>query len=321
LNGDWALARARALAKSLLSKGTAPEEVVRAAYRQVLGHDPSPTALRDAVQFLERQAADVKPRRPQLDNFARRKGVQLGKANELLRLDNAKTLPDADFTIEAFVQLRSMYESAEVRTIVSQWSADTRQPGWSLGITSKKSAYKPLNLILQMTGDASKGGQPYEVVASNLHLEVGKPYYVAASVRIADTTANGITFYAKSLEGDQPLRTARVAHRVDGHYRGRYPLILGGRAGTKRHRWDGLVGELRLTASALKQDELLIREQKRVPPGVVGWWKFSDPMTAGRDSSPRGNDLALAGSNDPLVVALTDLCHVLMNSNEFLFCD
>ena len=40
------------------------------------------------------------------------------------------------------------------------------------------------------------------------------------------------------------------------------------------------------------------------------------------DASPRGNHLRLAGqASSPEAIALTDLCHVLMNSNEFLYVD
>ena len=49
--------------------------------------------------------------------------------------------------------LKSLYPDASVRTIVSQWDGDTQHPGWSLGVTSTKSAYKPRNLILQIVGE------------------------------------------------------------------------------------------------------------------------------------------------------------------------
>ena len=322
LNGPWALDRASALARRVHTRHKDLTSAISAVYRQVLGREPTSDEVVDARQFVESQAAGAPSRRPKLDKLAERKGVALGKSNDLLRLDNTKALPDADFTIEAFVQLRSMYESAEVRTIVSQWNSNTKQPGWSLGVTSKKSRYKPLNLILQLTGDPAKGGKPYEVVASDLRLELNKPYYVAASVRIADTTRNGITFYAKSLVGDQPLQTARVAHRVDSSYRGTFPLVLGGRAGSTGHRWDGVVGEVRLTASSLAEQQLLINRGQRNPQGIVGWWKFANADSVFEDSSPRGNNLVMQGSGgSPRVVGLTDLCHVLLNSSEFVFID
>ena len=67
-----------------------------------------------------------------------------GKVNRL-HLGNRDSLPDGDFTIEAIVQLRSLYEDASVRTIAAQWDGNTRHAGWSLGVTSTKSKYRPRN--------------------------------------------------------------------------------------------------------------------------------------------------------------------------------
>ena len=62
-------------------------------------------------------------------------------------------LPVGTFTIEAFVLLRSVYDDGTVRTIAAHWSGDKKKPGWSFGVTSQKSAYKPHALVLQFFGD------------------------------------------------------------------------------------------------------------------------------------------------------------------------
>src|SRR5690606_17501100 len=124
----------------------------------------------------------------------------------------------------------SMFEDAAVRTIASQWNSNNRHRGWSLGVTSAKSAYKPRNLILQFVGDNAKGELGYEVVASNLHLELKQTYYVAASVNIADPTEAGITFYVRNL--DQPeseMQIARVKHEIVANIQSNSDLVLGGR--------------------------------------------------------------------------------------------
>jgi hypothetical protein len=105
------------------------------------------------------------------------------------------------------VLLRSFYKDSKVRTIVSQWDGNNSEPGWSLGVTSERSKYKPGNLILQLTGDPSKGGGGYEVIASDLRLELDRPYYVAASVRFAgrrdgDEGENAVTFHMKDQDGN-----------------------------------------------------------------------------------------------------------------------
>ena len=158
--------------------------------------------------------------------------------------------------------LKSLYPDATVRTIVSHWNSDNKSPGWSFGVTSTRSKYQPRNLILQMVGGFADGKQrQYEVIASNLRPQLNKPYYVAVSVRVKDRSKTGITFYMKDLSSkDTPLQTAQVEHQVSGNYRANLPIVIGGRHRQTRHRWDGLIDELRISSKALKADELLINQ-------------------------------------------------------------
>lgn len=220
--------------------------------------------------------------------------------------------------------LRSLYPDATVRTIAAQWDSDTLHPGWSFGVTSEKSKYEPRNLILQLVGNPAKGGAGYEVVASDLRPELDKPYYVAASVKIGDTSPKGITFYMKDLSReDAPLQVAQVEHKVDGHYKSSDALTLGGRDRTNRHFWDGLIDDFRLSAAALGPDELLVGDSE-TNDAAVGYWQFEKERFF-HDASGNENNLQAAivssGSDDPRTAALVDFCHVLLNSNEFLYVD
>jgi hypothetical protein len=235
---------------------------------------------------------------------------------------DSPSLPSGDFTVEAFVLLRSLYEDAAVRTIVSQWDSNQQHPGWSLGVTSARSRYEPRNLILQLVGSAKEGSQ-YEVIASNLRLELNKPYYVAVSVRIADPSAKGITFYVKDLSvPDSQLKNVGVAHKVIKEYRSAKAVVIGGRDSNERHRWDGLLDDVRLTSAALPAEKLLVNgtgdEEK-----IAGWWRFEADSGILHDSSPRSNHLTsesrAPGRRSP--GPLVHFCHVLLNSNEFLYVD
>jgi hypothetical protein len=219
--------------------------------------------------------------------------------------------------------LRSLFSDATVRTIVSQWDGNNRHPGWSLGVTSEKSKHKPRNLILQLVGDSSQGGAPYEVLASGLHLELNKPYYVACSVRIADTSEAGVTFYLHDLTDDKPTASVGVGHQVTGHYRPAVDLIIGGRDASATSGWDGLIDDVRLTAAALEPGELLINSVKPHAK-TVGFWRFENDPGFYADSSAAGNRLLPQTSNktaNARETALIDFCHVLLNSNEFLYVD
>jgi hypothetical protein len=240
--------------------------------------------------------------------------------------DAGDSLPNKDFTIEAVVLLNSLYSDATVRTIAAHWDSNSKHPGWSLGVTSKKSSYTPRNLILQLVGKTEEGKTAYEVIPSGIHLELNTPYYVAASVKIADTTETGVTFYVQNLAvANVPIQTAKAPHRAVGDYRSDRRFTIGGRDGTDHHYWDGLIGEVRLTAKRLSRDELLIDSDKSID-STVGHWEFENEPSMLADSSGNRLTLRKAGAelalpSDPRTAALVDFCHVLLNANEFIYVD
>jgi hypothetical protein len=223
------------------------------------------------------------------------------------------------------VLLRSLYEDAAVRTIASQWNSDQKHAGWSLGVTSTKSKYEPRNLILQFVGE-TKEGKAYEVLPSNLRLELNKPYYVAASVRLSDLSDKGVTFWLRDLSrADAVMQTAAVPHKVTS-FGTLSPFVIGGRAGNERHRWDGLLDDVRLTGALLTADQLTIQPRGAGPSStekLTGSWKFELDSGVLHDSSRHRRDLTALPSPTPATqsvpVALADLCHVLLNSSEFLY--
>ena len=233
--------------------------------------------------------------------------------------------PTGDFTLEAVVQLESLYDDATVRTIASWWDSDTKHPGWAVGVTSTRSRYTPRNLILQLVGDTEKGDLKYEVIPSGLHLELNRPYYVAVSVKIAETEASGVTFFLRDLsEEGAELTTAQVEHSVVGNYANDGKFIVGGRHRSSRHLWHGGVDEVRLTGTALAREKLLI-ESSDGAEDVVGHWQFDNEeelLAAASEDTPsltyNSTNTHVASASE---AAWIDFCHVLLNSNEFLYVD
>jgi hypothetical protein len=142
-------------------------------------------------------------------------------------------------------------------------------------------------------------------------------------VRLGDTSDTGVTFYAKELRPDAPTRLANAIHRVTANHQSNLPLILGAREPEKHLIWDGLIDDVRVSNQALKQDDLLPQRDK-VLESTVGYWRFEQPDPL-RDSSPNGHDIrpevSPAAQLDAAMGALVDFCHVLLNSNEFLYVD
>jgi len=336
INGDWTMKRAAAMAGRLEKEHKDPAKRVEAAYELAFGR-PVKAAERDAVlAFIGSQADGIVSAKPEPAKAAPTTKIDKvegtaallkpGSSQSILEVPHSASLPTGDFTVEAIIQLDTMYPDATVRTIVSQWNANSKSRGWSFGVTSAKSGYQPRNLILQLIGDKAKGDNGYEVIASNLRPELNKPYYVAVSVKLDDLSDGGTTFYLKDLSDPKAKLTAAfVPHAKNKHYANKLPLWIGGRAGSKTHRWDGAIGEVRLSNAALNRADLtLYKDAPRMD--TAGYWKLEDGRDFYVDASKAGNHIKAPVPPKPTLAqakqsALVDFCHVLLNSNEFLYVD
>ena len=329
-NGPWGHEQARTITRKLHSLADA--DFVKLLHRRLFGREGTAKELEEAAAFVAEyeavdsgQAAtsegeDRLPRPVDLPGGGR--AVLLSPESPLaIALPEADVLPTADFTVRAIVVLRSLYEDARVRTVVSAWSGDSQQPGWSLGVTSTKSRYQPRNLILQLVGRTIDADNiHYEVVPSNLRLELDRPYFVAVSVNLDDLSDQGITFYLRDLSRtDTPLETASVPHEVNRFIHGDEPLRLGTRP--DKHVWNGLVGRLALDAAPLTRAEI---EADATREPVLDW-RFDDPAMPGRDTSGHGHDARVSvGDVDRLTPhdrARAALVHTLLNTSEMVYVD
>ena len=330
MNNSWTHERARAMERKLTHVDT--EALLQTAYERLYFRSPTAAERDAALNFLQHYEAVTpaaeKPRHTgQLNEH--HIGINLKPAaKSKVQIPWFAELPEDDFSVQAIVQLRSLYPDASVRTLVANWSGNQSQAGWSLGVTSTKSAYQPKNLILQLVGTGEKGELAYEVVPSNLRLELNKPYFVAVSVDLDDTTKTGITFYLKDLSSSSaPLQVAQVTHKATGGIKNQRPIEIGGRSGN--HLWDGLVSRVALFDSTQSTEQ--IKTQSQTTP--FAWdaenalvdLLFNDEQRLGQDQSGHRRAVTLE-LNEPKVYspreqARISLLHALMNSNETLYID
>ncbi len=355
INGEWALSRARKMADRVArSKPSDPKSLIQNAYRIAFGRDAEADEVAAGVAFLSQQAAHVKP--PEAVKAPKRDRKTLAKIMTAAKLNPYAADIDVNagqylstkvtdafrfdaFTIEAVIYLEGLAKDAKVRVIASQWNGDTKRRGWSFGVTSERSRYQPRNLILQFVGDTRAGKQPtYEVVASDLRPQLNRFYRVVASVKLADTTKSGITFYMQDLSRPSAIETAWVAHSVTANVFSDSPFVVGGRHASAGHGWQGLIGRVRLFNKVMTFEELSKRQPRPFVAGnqspLVGAWEFNGKDWL-KDTSGRGHDLTSQGATrwsatgDPqgdasLPVsreAIVDFCHVLLNANEFMYVD
>ncbi len=338
INSKWTLDRAKAFATRLRKENSSEEkEIVTDAFRLCYGREPNASTLDASLKFIEQQAKEIGSGAGDSDAaifIADKMPTREGRAAQLvpesgqerLVIPHDTAFPRGDFTIEAFINVKSVYPTGAVRTIVSKWDGNKGHPGWSLGVTGMGSRNKPQTLVLQLNGDRpGRTGDPVEAVFSGLHIDIGKPYFVAVAVNLDNTTEKGITFYAKDLTNDdEPMQSVQIAHTVTSGIANETPLVIGGLGAGNGSLFDGLVDDVRLSDSALKNEELLFTSPS---PGehTMGYWKFEATPNPYADSSGHGHDITAEKQKgkvkDPRFAALVDFCHILLNSNEFLYLD
>ena len=351
VNGDWPLDRARAMAARLIKENTDGDaQRVAKAYELTFSRQPTEEETTAAVDFLKSQRAmlqrEAPPPPPAVVPIADAQKflgphpaarttktllIKPGTPNEKLRVNLEGKIEEDEFAIEAVVKLDSLYPDASVRTIASRWNSDKATPGWALGVTSTKSAYKPNNLIVQLNGFDFQGSPTYEVVASDIRIPTGRPYYIAVSLGTQpapDQKFGGtITFYARDLsDPDAEMQTVTVAHQVVGGYVPKdRALYVGGRDTDKRSTWDGAIARVALRAGQLEAGNLMTWAANSDPTCIadISADQATTMLKAPADSRWAWESSApgakTGGAPDPAREALTDLCHALLNSNEFFY--
>jgi hypothetical protein len=314
LNGDWTLTRAQKLA-ARVSK-------IEDIWQYTVGRAPTKKELDLAEKFIaERTATPAIEERPAAMTSAELATASQFKENtpqERLIARTAEKEGD-EFTIEAVVKLDSVDANASVRTIASRWNNgkdNVEAFGWSVGVTGEKSRFKPRNLIIQLVAEDENHNITYEPVASDLRLELGIEYHIAVKV---SCSAHTVTFRMKQVDKPNAAQLISVVpHTVrSGLSSGSSSLVIGGvhkRAAS--HQWDGSIEAARVVRGILPDEDLSADAAQWKAPALVTW-DVREPLpdtlawSSAEASSP--------GMVDPHQRALADLCHVLLNANEFFY--
>ena len=327
MNGAWVRDRANAMAQRLLDETNSTDHatLAAAAFQLALGRRPDSNELAAATQLMADSASAWEQRLQEqpIARLTEHTGAALRIGGRGALPPGTKALkPAAPFTFAAIFQLDSLYPTASVRTLVSAWDNSKSSRGWSIGVTSEKSAYQPRNLILQPIG---AGG--YEVVASNLRPELKTACLVAVTVE-QRKNAGQATFYLQALTEGARLQTAVVPFQSARQLNGKLPVKLGGRWKSDGHNWDGLVDQAALFDRCLKQQDVERLFAARLSADSINaldplaFWSFDDRRQPGR-SVPADHPLTItpevAGSSQKS--GLCELCHVLLNCNEFVYID
>ncbi len=334
INNRQLIERSQTLAQRLeKTHPNAPSDQIRLAYQLLYSRQPSSAEMAEADYFLKDQATrlpvQAQPTAPfVVESMPQREGkavVLAPHTNQERLVANGVVLPEGDFTIEAVVLLRSIYENGELRYVASTWNGDKKKAGWALGITGAKSQRKPQMLALQLLGGGADGARRYEPVFSDLQIQLDRSYYVAASVHFGETSGGTVTFFLKDLANDDELLQSTVCpHPIVGAQPSEFPFTIGSRAGgAVASQWDGLIDEVRLRAGLLTAEDCFYQQKAAaLPTAVLACWQFEPAPSFLHDVKAQRETLlppVAAPTNQLRATALADLCHAMLNSNEFLY--
>ena len=338
-NSQMMLNHAGKLAGRVLPSGQSgagvSDELLRELWLSAWGRVPQPAELSAARVFVDQQVLQVREdseRKSEggalpVGSLPARPGqaLLLNPAEQPPRMAAAVAPQDAvgGFTIEACFQLRSVYDSGAVRTIAARWDGNSDHSGWVFGVTGKGSRRKPQTLVLQLFGKTVAGVQREAALFSDHTVDFNVPYFAAVSVRPATSVSEPgeAVFYLRNLANeDEPISVVSVPLELAAGLQNELPVSIGYRSGADS-QFDGLLDDVRLTRGVLAQDELLLTREAP-GPATLAFWRFEAQPGILRDSSAAGAGLRLqagASAQTPEQAALADLCHVLLNSSEFLY--
>lgn len=311
LNGDWTLARARKLAEGSYT--------IEDAWNATLGRKPTAKEATMAEAFLEKRLQEkTNPTKPA--TAAEQENASEFKENspqERLIACGVDATGD-EFTVETVARLNSVDTAASVRTVASHWTGgkeNTEGFGWSIGITGEKSRFKPRNLIIQLVGEDENSNIAYEPVASDLRLELGVTYHIVVKVSCAN---HQVIFRVQQADKpNAPVLTSVATHSVrTGLDRGAAALVVGGvHKRGPNHQWDGRIEALRIVRGLLADEALSAKVESWKAPALLTWNAKEGPGDTLLKASAEGP----AEPVDPRKQAMVDLCHVLLNANEFFY--
>ena len=311
-------------------------DAVSQLWQRSFARVPAADELHSAELFLAEQQVRIAAERGQSDlasvpigrlPYRDGQAVVVTPDDKPLRMavESSDDLNTDEFTIETCFQIRSVQDTAAVRTLVARWNGDAKTAGWSFGITGKSSRRKPQTLVIQLFGKSASGEIVEAALFSDQHIELNTPYFAAVSVKpaLSGEDTGTATFHLKNLANDDELlNSVTVSHSIVGGIFSDRQLTIGFRQGSKENGFDGVMDDVRFSASALNPEQLLLSSE---PAGAttVGFWRFEPVPGLLEDSTKNSHRLRLMHSESvpmsPEQTALADLCHIVLNSNEFLY--
>ncbi|MBC2603853.1 LamG-like jellyroll fold domain-containing protein [Puniceicoccus vermicola] len=163
-----------------------------------------------------------------------------------------------NFTIESYVRLNSSSGSTTPSIIAGQF--DSSDAAWQFGTTGGGSGLGANRLFLQISQGASASFTKTLVSSGDdFLLEIGKDYYVAASVNYSNPGGVEATFYIQNLTDNETIAMSTDSDTYTSLYNSSTDFTIGASYsnGSPSRYFAGWIDEVRLSDTALSQSELL----------------------------------------------------------------
>lgn len=311
---------------------TQTEESVTALWKELFQRTPTQQELELTLLFLEEEMNRLEQQEPEqladqidLAPFPSQmsQALKLTESQSIKRpfADPSLVISDRDFSVTVQFQVDSIYSSGAVRTLVSRWAGSGRAPGWAVGITGKGSRRRPQTVVIQLYGRKTDGSFGEAALFSDQHVELGVPYELTARVHYASTTSKGtVEFELKPLKAgvDVEKQLVEIPHSIVGGVSNREPITIGGHSTQRSGLFDGLIDDVELKWLETKTPADGSQPPARKWTSLVNW-TFETMENPLADRLHQKHPLMLVRQTATQKQAWIALCHLLLNSNQFLY--
>lgn len=181
------------------------------------------------------------------NSLANDSAASTSSSGRFTRADEA-AFTDTTFTAEAFINGSDFDTNSSTKSIIGQWNSTGNNRSWLFGVGNT-------NLLSFLY--STLGSDTVTIASSLPALVKNTDYYVAVSVNLADTSANGITFYLKDLTNGGTLQTVGATHSSTTLFNSTTALTIGS-TNQPSSPFTGLIDEVRYSDTVLTADQLLV---------------------------------------------------------------
>ena len=163
------------------------------------------------------------------------------------------TSPANDFTIEVFAHFDSLSGTFGEHIVGTALDASNANIGWALQYRFNTGT---LQLVICLASAC-------ELIDSDLPLETGIDYYIAAAFDLQNAGGGEVTFYLQDLTNEGDLQIVTVPHASPS--RNLITTVAIGATASNSFAVEGLIDEVRLAHTVLPESELLIHSAGGCP--------------------------------------------------------